>query len=1473
MASILSRLSSLVPDFRPFRTPATRGTVRPRPSQDEKIATRAGVGRTWFLPYADSTATDDTPDIRAAMRKMLRDPYIKSAWLSQLLSVLSQPIQVHVPKGKKNRTDQARADFIRHCLEHAQDGMLGVGTAILMNHGSDGYTVSEKVWQTDARGKYANKVTLRALKPKDLDEHGRLIGDEHNNVTGVWSSRTNDTYPITDFVYTRYLHTFDEPMGMAAFRPSYGAYWARDTVRKLRIIHKEKNLDGLLMGTYEDPADKGPLEAALARARSSTWLSIPAGVRVEMLSKSQAAEGDYKSFDESLREESLVGIALAHLHILQGGVSDARGNTKVHKAVADLGPWLLTYIIQYAINRQIVPDLIDYNYGYSDEYPQVTLGGVSNAEVIELLQVLEGAQRAGFKPSKNYYATELTIQEADPNDPDDLLTPPAAGGMGGPGGGMGGMDLGGMLGGGGDPFSGGGAGGGGLPPGPPALPPAPTAGGEFGAFREFGPAGGYEQFGWDDWKQESGGKWKSPGGRVLSDAVFQRMKAKGGGTGAKPAAAAPVSPPPPPGHTTLVIQPLRGGPPQTLHVPTDPFAGKPRTRSQIMADIKQNEFALEAAADAAMNDGGARLRKAEADRDRLAAELNASPPPPKIQPTVTWQTHRIIPTEAGVRFEKVSEEKVTLSPPPPPPPPTPAPKPTTRPLNTPGVKLPPAALPSLYVRAGRQQGARYNATHKLAAEDGIWTDLKGLVVLPEAERKQYAERFAADLANPKKFVTPGFRKPPAALIIEQNARYTLNSEPAEVVGLKSYTPGNDARGDEKKLTAVVAIRSGSEQVGIDPFYYSAVKRRYPNAVWKLARRKPVDENAVVAWVGDKVVGLVMPLKDAAAQFSERGGLFDSFGETGHVETFGWDDWQPRDQYMVSPGGRVLKRDTWERMKAKSPQGGGATTANGRTQPAAPAKRQQPADRHIQARLDRIRGNRAETLREIEGDVRAAAAELATSPPQPAEVIDLVAAATPGLDTATQQQLGTKLAEATSAGTPEGVKSGFRKLAEWAAGLTGRAAVWAVRGLLTVAKKLLFNTTAGLIPPGTAELPGKVARTFPSVLKYVGVLALSAGIFAASIAAPILLPAALMYKLGVAAVTLPAGAAWVTWGMRKALRAVGREAVGKWTGYKILDDMKANPISKRTPRGDLTANSEGGAPQAGEEIALAGKDGKRAAELMGKSQKLGRDVLARVTEQAVSRLLADADPLDNTVLFTDEELQEIADSLAATTAAADLLGRSRVRRMAVQADEGAAEKFAEGTGPDPFDVFAEPPEALPPADAVDYFRRLVPSINLSPERYAPLLGRQAFTLAVAADQSLLNRVKMIILDQIEAGRRPQAVADIQDELDAAGVTPRNPQYAEMVYRTNMNDAYMQGFSAEMADPDVQRTFPVWQYLGIRDGRQGEDHEPHFDRYYNASQPFAEVRGPRVFNCRCSASPVTKFQWAELQAKGVRAEGDR
>ncbi len=56
---------------------------RAKPSTAEKLAATYGsgiAGRIQFLPYLESVM-HDTPEIRLAMRQMLKNPYVKAAWL------------------------------------------------------------------------------------------------------------------------------------------------------------------------------------------------------------------------------------------------------------------------------------------------------------------------------------------------------------------------------------------------------------------------------------------------------------------------------------------------------------------------------------------------------------------------------------------------------------------------------------------------------------------------------------------------------------------------------------------------------------------------------------------------------------------------------------------------------------------------------------------------------------------------------------------------------------------------------------------------------------------------------------------------------------------------------------------------------------------------------------------------------------------------------------------------------------------------------------------------------------------------------------------------------------------------------------------------------------------------------------------------------------------------------------------------
>lgn len=458
MPSFLSRVASLIPGFAPRATPtgpitsetpaerATRlvaetqaklaaSTRRPRPSTEEKVPRDfiGGIaGRIWFLPFRDST-TKDTPEIRAALRLMRREPYVKAALEPQILAVASEDIQVQA-SDPGNSESEEQADAFRDMLENVAGGIPALVRAICAPLGSEGHSLAEKVWGLGDRGRLANKVVLKAAKAKDTSpECGgtvRLEGDTFGNITTVRALRVagQPVYPLSDFLFSRYMTVFDEPLGEAMVRPSYGAYWMRDTVRKLRAIHHEKKMAGMLVGTYATDDDKGPVETALAKAKTSTWMAVPEGTKIEAVALSTASEPDYKSFDESLRDEIVIGIAFATLQILMGNSAggEVRGSAEVQKQISELGPWLLMAIVMDTVNTQLAPDFIDFNYPYpaGGGYPKLTFGAVSNREILEQIDVVTKAMGTGIKPSKKHYAKAWSIQQADPNDPEDQLVLP-----------------------------------------------------------------------------------------------------------------------------------------------------------------------------------------------------------------------------------------------------------------------------------------------------------------------------------------------------------------------------------------------------------------------------------------------------------------------------------------------------------------------------------------------------------------------------------------------------------------------------------------------------------------------------------------------------------------------------------------------------------------------------------------------------------------------------------------------------------------------------------------------------------------------------------------------------------------------------------------------------------------------------------------------------------------------------------------
>lgn len=292
-----------------------------------------------------------------------------------------------------------------------------------------------------------------------------------------------------------------------------------------------------------------------------------------------------------------------------------------------------------------------------------------------------------------------------------------------------------------------------------------------------------------------------------------------------------------------------------------------------------------------------------------------------------------------------------------------------------------------------------------------------------------------------------------------------------------------------------------------------------------------------------------------------------------------------------------------------------------------------------------------------------------------------------------------------------------------------------------------------------------------------------------------------------------------------------------------------------------------------DVAIAGKEGRRVASLIDRAEADGTGILYRLSRQALSRLF-DHGPMAVVAaggLFSPAEVQDLTGFLASIISTGDLLGRSRLlEKMQKASAAGGLHRFADDLET-PWAFLPETIPLLPPEKAIAYFARLFPSLAVrDPARYGSAMQRTAFTLAQATEQTILNKVQNLILDRLRTGEQfGTATHEIERTLTDAGIHPTNPQYSEMVFRTNMMDAYNVGQVHEIeSDPAVRSFFPVWQYLGIRDGREGEDHRPHFDKYFPAALAFHTVRGPRVFNCRCTPRYIDQYQWAELQAKGAR-----
>lgn len=175
--------------------------------------------------------------------------------------------------------------------------------------------------------------------------------------------------------------------------------------------------------------------------------------------------------------------------------------------------------------------------------------------------------------------------------------------------------------------------------------------------------------------------------------------------------------------------------------------------------------------------------------------------------------------------------------------------------------------------------------------------------------------------------------------------------------------------------------------------------------------------------------------------------------------------------------------------------------------------------------------------------------------------------------------------------------------------------------------------------------------------------------------------------------------------------------------------------------------------------------------------------------------------------------------------------------------------------------------LPFAEAIAYFKR---KRLMSPGAFKRLEAKhraRAFAVAGLTQQYALEFAHGTIADALEHGlSQRQAVKQLREGFEAAGLTSRGNHHLNLVFRNNVQGAYAAGRYQQLRQLRSRR--PFWRYLTASDQRVRDSHRAMHGRVYRADSPvWDQWFPPNGHNCRCTIQSLSQ---AEMDREGHAVE---
>ncbi len=206
-------------------------------------------------------------------------------------------------------------------------------------------------------------------------------------------------------------------------------------------------------------------------------------------------------------------------------------------------------------------------------------------------------------------------------------------------------------------------------------------------------------------------------------------------------------------------------------------------------------------------------------------------------------------------------------------------------------------------------------------------------------------------------------------------------------------------------------------------------------------------------------------------------------------------------------------------------------------------------------------------------------------------------------------------------------------------------------------------------------------------------------------------------------------------------------------------------------------------------------------------------------------------------------------------------------------------------PDPSKVDIGHVIGLPPAEAVEYFRRKGFLISDDWREVSEQTHAKAFTVSRMARFDLLADTRRIVDRTVAEGRTiERAAAELEAELRKSGwwggqtITDKQgnkrtvllgtPHRIRTILRTNIASAYSAGRYKRQRETIDAR--PYWQYIAVLDGATRLRHRELHGKVFRANDPVWDtIYPPNGFRCRCRVRSLSERQ---AKARGLEVSSD-